>query len=484
MNTRILARGALAVGIITALAACDQGLTDVNVDPNAPTDVGPAYLLPQAIQASVGAVDGAGIMLTHTAIWPQQIVELQYPDEERGQVRPSRTQGYWDAFYAGYLTDIQAVVDKGAASGDANIQAVGMIWKAWTFQQVTDTWGDVPYSQALQAADGVTTPVYDEQKDIYTGMLADLTEASGMLGSGSGSFGSGDILYGNDFDKWRKFANSLRMRLAMRMSEVDPATAQSQFVAAYNAGGFTSVDDAAMLDWPGSPYRNPLFENWQGRDDHGISGTMVDTLTSLADPRLELYAEPASQDGEYRGLNNGIAKPPLSIAWYSRIGNFWRADGAATPSAIMSYAEVLLLEAEAAARGWIAADPAALYTAGIRASMNQYDAWSPANAPTDAEIDAYLAQPRIAYDPATGMDQIYLQQWIALYLNGGEAWFNWRRTDMPDLAMGPDLALSRIPIRLSYPDLEQSLNKTNVDAAVSRQGGGLDFTTPVWWDVH
>jgi hypothetical protein len=211
---------------------------------------------------------------------------------------------------------------------------------------------------------------------------------------------------------------------------------------------------------------------------------MVDTLKSFADPRLELYAEPAAEDGEYRGLGNGIAKPPQSIAWYSRVGDFWRADGDATPSAILTWAEVLFLQAEAATLGWISADAGALYEAAIRANMDQYDAWSPANAPTDAEIDAYLASPRVAYDAATGPDQIHLQQWIALYLNGGEAWYNWRRTDTPDLAMGPDLELSRIPIRFSYPDLEQALNKSSLDAAVARQGGGLDFTTPVWWDVR
>jgi len=483
MNTTRFARGALAVGLIAALSACDQGLTEVNVDPNAPTDVGPAYLMPQAMQGAVAQTYGGWVLLSHVNLWPQQLVELQYPDEEKGQVRPANMQGFWNTYYAGPLTDVQAVIDKGAESGDGHVQGAGLVWKTWVFQQVTDMWGDVPYSEALKAADGVTTPAYDAQQAIYSGMLADLTQAVGMLSSGTGSFGGGDILYENDFDKWRKFANSLRMRLAMRMSEVDPATARTEFSSAYSAGGFTSNDDNAMFRWPGAPYRNPSYDNWTGRDDHGISATLVDTLKSFADPRLELYAEPSAQDGEYRGLGNGIAKPPLSIAWYSRIGNFWRADGATTPSAIMTYAEVLLLEAEAAARGWIAGDPAALYEAGIRANMNQYDEWAPANAPTDAEIDAYLAQPRVMYSAATGMDQIHLQQWLALYLNGAEAWFNWRRTDTPNLQPGPDLALSRIPIRFMYPDLEQSLNKENYTAAVSRQGAN-ELTTPVWWDVR
>jgi hypothetical protein len=235
------------------------------------------------------------------------------------------------------------------------------------------------------------------------------------------------------------------------------------------------------MRWVSAPYQNPIFENWQGRDDHGISATMIDTLKSLNDPRLELYAEPAAQDGQYRGLGNGIAVPPLSIAWYSRIGDFWRANGETTPTALITWSEVLFLEAEAAQRGWISGDPAQLYTAAIRANMNQYDAWNPENAPTDSEIDAYLQQPRIAYDAANGLRQIQLQEWIGLFMNGNEAWANWRRTGVPNLTKGPDLSLSRIPVRFMYPDLEQSLNASNLNAAVQRQGGGLDLTTPVWW---
>jgi len=316
---------------------------------------------------------------------------------------------------------------------------------------------------------------------VYAGMLRDLTAGAALVSDGAPGFGAGDILYSNDFTKWRRFANSLRMRLAMRMAEVDPGTAQTEFVAAHNAGGFQSNADNAMFSWVAAPYRNPLFENWQGRDDHGISATMVDMLASMNDPRLALYAEPATEDGAYRGLQNGDITPELSLAWYSRIGNFWRADGAATPTALMTYSEVLFLQAEAAQRGWIAGDPATLYMDAIRANMNQYDAWSPANGPTDTEIDAYLAQPSIAY---LGLDQIQLQNWIGLYMNGAEAWSHVRRTGVPNLIPGPDLTLSRIPVRFSYPDLEQSLNSTNLNAAVSRQGGGLDLVTPVWWDIN
>lgn len=482
MFRRIIASGTLAAGLMLTASACDQGLTEVNDNPNAPTSVDAQYLLPEALNSGVGRALGAGEMLTHTALWAQHIVEIQYPSEELGEVRAARLQGYWDGYYAGPLADVQEVVNKGADLGDGNIQGVGLIWRAWLFHNVTDLYGDAPFSEAIQAEE-ITQPAYDSQQQIYAGMISDLTDGAAMVGTGIRDFAAGDLLFHNDWQQWKRFAASMRMRLAMRMSEVDEAAARSAFIAAYNAGPISDNSENAFFDWPGAPYGNPLFANWQGRDDHGVSATMIDSLASWNDPRLKLYAEPATEDGVYRGLGNNIEVPPQSIAFYSRIGNFWRADGENTPSALFSYAEVLFLAAEAAQRGWIQEDPAALYMAGIRASLAEYQGMA-ANAPTDAEIEAYLAQPRVQYNAATGMEQIQFQKWLALYLAGHEAWSNWRRIDMPELIPGPDLSIARVPIRFAYPDGEQSLNNDNLQAAITRQGGGLSLTDPVWWDVR
>ena len=475
-----LARVAVLVGLVWAVSACDS-LTEINENPNAPTDVGPQFLLPQAIQNSVQPAFGAGQYLSHTGIWPQHIVQLQYPDEELGEVRSSRMEGYWTGYFTGPLRDIQTVIDKGVETGSPNTEAVGRIWKAWIYHIITDLWGDVPYSEALDIEN--FTPVYDTQQAIYAAMLSELTAAAGQLIDGGTGFGAGDLLYGNDFAAWEKFANSLRMRLAMRLSDVDAGTARTEFVAAFNAGGFTDNLDNAMLQYPGPPYENPLYENYLGRDDHGISATMVDTLMSLNDPRLALYAEPATEDDVFRGHQNGRVDLPAgqSLGWFSRIGNFWRADGASTPTAIMTYSEVLFLRAEARARGWTAeSDPATLYTAAIQASMDQYEGVGP----SDAEIDTYLAQPAVAY---TGMNDIYLQKWIALWMNGPEAWVHVRRTGVPNLLPGADFTLSRLPVRFSYPDSEESLNKANLSTASTRQGCATlkcFLVERVWWDVN
>lgn len=471
---------ALLVGLGLAAGACDN-LTDINENPNAPTSVPAQFLLPSALQVAVNNAWGTGEMLQHSGIWAQHFAQIQYPDEERGNVRASRMDAYWDSYYQGPLNDIQAVIDIGVEDGNVNAEGVGRIWKSWIFHILTDLWGDIPYSQALQGVDN-TTPVYDSQSDIYVSLLSELEAGAAKLSTSGQDFGSGDLLYGNDWAKWKRFANSLRMRIAMRMSEVNPSGAQSAFVAAYNAGGFTSSDDNAMFYWTGAPYENPFYENYLARDDNSISRTMVEILKDLDDPRLSLYAEPAATDGEYRGHENGVEDLPagMSLADISRIGNFWRADGAATPNAIITYAEVLFLEAEAAERGWIAGDPEALYMEAIEANMNLYDAQGVG--PSDAEIAAYLANPDIAY---TGLDDIYLQKWIALYMNGHEAWAEVRRTGVPTRHVGSALAgnIGVIPVRFSYPADEQSLNNANLQAAMSAQGmSAPDLTTEVWWD--
>ncbi|MFH1762985.1 MAG: SusD/RagB family nutrient-binding outer membrane lipoprotein [Gemmatimonadota bacterium] len=471
---------ALLVGLGLAASACSDGLTDINVNPNGPTAVPVQFLLPTSIQDAVNRAFGAGEMLQHSGVWAQHFAQIQYPDEETGAVRSDRMDGYWTGYYVGPLKDIQTVIENGAEGGHVNAQGVGMIWKSWIFHIITDYWGDIPYSEALNGEENVT-PVYDSQSDVYAGLISDLAAGAGMLNDAGQDFGSGDLLYANDFTKWRKFANSMRMRLAMRMSEVNPSGAQSAFVAAHNAGGFTSNDDNALLYWSGPPYENPFYENYLGRDDNSISRTTVEILKDLNDPRLFLYAEPAASDGEYRGHENGRDDLPAgqSLADISRIGNFWRADGAATPNALMTYSEVLFLQAEAAARGWISGNPAALYVAAIQANMNLYDGLGVG--PSDAQIAAYLAQPKIAY---TGINDIHLQKWIALYMNGAEAWANARRTGVPVRPVGADLVwLGKIPVRFSYPPNEQSLNHSNLQAAMSGQGmSSPDLVTEMWWD--
>ena len=291
-------------------------------------------------------------------------------------------------------------------------------------------------------------------------------------------------MYGGDMVEWRKFSNSLRLRLAMHLSNVDATTAAAQAQAAVTAGVFTSnADNAQLMYLASAPDQNPVYTNVHvdKRDDYGMSKTFVDSLLSWSDPRLPVFAQLNNDtivaNQIYEGLPNGLndgAGPAL--LYISRIGAYWRETPAA-PLALLTYSEVLFLEAEAAERGWITGNATQLYADAIRASMEQY------GIPTTA-IDAYLAQPRVVYATgAAGLTQIAYQKWVSLFLQGMEGWTEVRRTGVPALVPGPNAVLTKIPERLPYSDNEAVLNKANLDAAVAAQhfSSSTDLTTPLWF---
>src|SRR5256884_5830323 len=375
------------------------------------------------------------------------------------------------------------MINKGVAAGVPNWEAVGRIMKSYAFSVMTDAMGDIPYSEAFQER-ALLTPKYDTQQAIYTALFADLAKASQQIDPAGFGFKSGDIMYGGDMVEWRKFSNSLRLRLAMHLSNVDAATAAAQAQAAVPAGVFTSnADNAQLMYLASAPDQNPVYTNVHvdKRDDYGMSKTFVDSLLSWSDPRLPVFAQLNNDtivaNQIYEGLPNGLndgAGPAL--LYISRIGAYWRETPAA-PLALLTYSEVLFLEAEAAERGWITGNATQLYTDAIRASMEQYGIATTA-------IDAYLAQPRVTYVPGTtGLTQIAYQKWVSLFLQGMEGWTEVRRTGVPALVPGPNAKLPRIPERLPYSDNEAVLNKANVDAAVAAQhfSSSTDLSTPLWF---
>lgn len=493
MRLRKLSAVGPALALVMATGACDQGLTDINQNPNEPAAVDPQYLLANAMTRAVGGDFGThsswfGLYLTN--IWPQQVAQVKYNDEDLYFLRSGVIESVWNNFYAGSLEDLLQVKTYANEQKDVNLAAVSDIFSQWNFQVVTDTWGDVPYSDALRLdRTGQTQgenlfPKYDAQKDIYYGMLARLTDAGKAINTGASTagFSGGDLLYHGDMSRWRKFSNSLRLRMAMRISNVDPTKARTEALAALAAPGgvFTSNADNAMLVWTNAlRSQNPVYDYFYNQDryDNVISAAMVDTLSSLKDPRLAVYADPAASDGKYRGLQNGTlpADYDLNVSDFSSIGKFFLAPDA--PSYIMTYAEVLFLQAEAANRGLITGNAKQLYEAGIRAAMQQYRAGGAALI-SDAAIDAYLARPAVQYKGgAAGLQQIYLQKWIALYMNGPEAYAEVRRTGFPELEPADG---DQIPNRVTYPNQEQTLNGTNLQTAVKRNGG-LSLHDKMWW---
>jgi hypothetical protein len=485
--------------ILSALAALTIGgvacgsITDVNVNPNGPEDAPPPSILSNALDNVASNLDGAGhLNIRGAGLWVQYYSEIQYRDEDKYIERSGVSGGWW--YYNQALADFQRMMDAGAAASAPNWDAVGRIMKSYTFSVMTDAMGDIPYSEALQG-DSTLQPKYDTQQAVYTGLFADLKTAAGEINVSptATGFATGDIMYGGfapavQMDNWRKFANSLRLRLAMHLTNVDAATAQSEAAAAVAAGVFTSNDDNAQVVYlASSPNQNPVYTNVHvaNRDDYGMGKTYVDSLKNWNDPRLPIFAQLNKDtivaNRTYEGLPNGLNDGEGPKLFYiSRIGAYWRETPNA-PLSLLTYSEVLFLEAEAAERGYIAGNPAQLYADAIRASMDQYGI-------STADANTYLAQPQVAYDAkgatqAGHLEQIAYQKWVSLFMQGMEAWTEVRRTQVPTIIPGCHAVFRHMPERLPYEDQEAVLNGSNMDAAVSAQGfsASNDLQTPLWF---
>lgn len=486
-----ISRAAPLLAFALLATSCDNGLTGLNDNPNAPSQVTPQYLFPNGVTSAVGRVRGGGFDLTFTSLWAQHIGMDRFTDEDRYSIRPGTNDSNWSNFYSSELEDFATIIQQSDATVTPNLVGPALVMKSWTYGVMTDIWGDIPYSEANQGTVNFT-PKYDSQQDVYNGLFADLTAASEMLAPGGATYGTADLIYDGDAAKWKLFANSLRLRFALRLTKVDLAKAQSEATAAIAAGVFTSNDDNALLAWPGDGSNDsPIYNAFRTRDDQHLSRTLVDTLKALYisieagndtifDPRLAVYADPVISklpDTVYVGTPNGLQDDDaiaIGLTNTSRVGQAYRTR--TTPSILMTYSEVLFDEAEAAARGWTGDDAATLYNAAIRASM-QY------NGIADDVTDAYLATPRVAYNPATGLTQIALQKWIALYAQGADAYAEYRRTGVPDLQPGPAVITDPkvVARRMTYPLAEQSFNNANLQAAIAAQGGA-SLNDRVWWD--
>lgn len=480
---------AVAAGVMLALSlsSCNDRLTDLNVNPNGPTDVDPEYLFPQGVSSVVSTLRGEWFDLRMTSLWAQHYAAIQYTEDgDTYEVRPTVVEDYWNV-YPGGLEDLTKAADKASEDGNTNKAGPATIMRLWALGVMTELWGDIPFSEAnsVDKEGGTTTPVYDSQQAIYTALFTGLKSAHDQMGTGTG-YGTADPIYGGSVSSWQKFANSLRLRHAMRLSKVDEPKARAELTAALAAGVFTSNADDAKLVWPGGADASPLNLNAAppdgtgSRNDHRVSKTLVDTLASLSDPRLAVYAQctdesVAAGGCDYVGVPNGLSNPSaiaLGLTRTSKIGSVFFDPQA--PSWLMAYPEVLFIQAEAAQRGWITGSAAAFYNAGVAASMQQWGI-------SAADIASYLAQPRVLYNPTTGLTQIALQKWISLYGQGSDAWAEYRRTGIPVLTPGPAAISPIVPRRLTYPVSEQSFNMANLDAAIAAQGGAA-LEDRIWWD--
>jgi hypothetical protein len=466
--------------LLLSAASCKKELVRINQNPNGSQTAQPDYLLTAATKATADTYWGVANSMDASLLFVQYWAKIQYTDPDRYIYTNSSFQELWTVGYSKSIVNLNQIIKLADAQGNTNYKAVALVLRSWTFSLLTDAFGDIPYKQAANIDQSIT-PTYDTQKDVYYGLLDDLKAAQAALNP-SGKAIAGDIIYANNITLWKKFANSLRLRIALRIADRDAAKAKQVLddIQAEGSGYISSNGEIAQLVYQDSPNQNPVSNLFDTRDDYRISKTIVDKLVSLNDPRLPIYATPTQDPTPqtYVGIPNGLLVGDASSLGFtktSKPGAYFRAPHA--PAVIISYAEVLFDRAEAAARGLTTEDPATLYTQAVTASLQQYGI-------ADAAVATYTALPSVQYDATNYKKSIGEQKWIALFGQGLEAFAEWRRLDYPQLQPAVAGTLGgKLPVRFIYPGTEQSLNGTNYKAAIADQGPDL-LTTKLWFDVN
>ena len=479
----------IAFFIVLSCSQCTKGFEDLNTNPNEPITAHVDYLFTEALVRGVGGY-GTGI---HSEMWTFE-VWTQMMADINGINNPGEFYPYsgdwnnelWREWYADALAPInQAVKITEGLPNQINKNAIARIWRAYLFHRITDLWGDVPYNDALKGVneegDPIMTPSYDKQKDIYRSMIKELKEAAAALDNSKESFVTADAMYGGDVDKWKRFANTLQLRLLLRISNADATFAQTEVSALMSQNEFISNNGEGAHFSYTNDFKHYFFEiSVNGQGLRNPSYYFLEMMNSSNDPRIAYYAEETPSSvvmgtDPYVGVPNMLTSTELTAEGFdgfttSLVGNHFLQ--LSTPGTSLSYAESCFLQSEAALKGWGNGSNAQQhYENGVRAHMEFLGV-------ADADITTFL-QGSGAWN--NSLEQIITQKYITLaFRDAYEAFSEYRRTGFPVLTdyQGNVLTDATFPQRLNYPPSELTLNGTNVNAV----GEGINDTqSKVWW---
>ena len=415
------------------------------------------------------------------------------------RVNTNVNYGWAQAGFGSYdmLRQVKDMDEKAQVSGDQNYRGLAKFFRAVYFLQLTETFGDIPYSESMKALDNVATPKYDLQKDVYKGILTELDEANALLDPTKG-FMTGDIIYGSTAStqtvKWKKLVNAFTLRVLIHLSKKETdadlnikAKFQNIISNPTKYPLMTGNGDNAQITYNTSAPNNayPTFQSLSLQTSITMEKGFVDMLKNLNDPRLFQMAEPISGQpanviSSYNGVNAGLSVSAQQSAsgTASKVKSRYWNTAVNEPVIFLGYAEQEFLITEAIARNWITGAGTAEqhYLNGITASMQFYGI-------SGTQVSTYIAQTNAAYDSTNAIDRILTQKYIAFFMNSGwEAFYEQRRTGIPTFNVGPGtLNNGLVPKRWLYPQNEFSLNAVNVKAAVQRQYNGTDNINGVMW---
>ena len=482
------------------LTSCKKDFEAINTDPNTTPNALPQQLLPPAL------VNALTYNMIRNRNFNNELIQVtvDISDAEGKVFRYDYRSNFSDYLYNGLYSELTNFKDvykiaKTELNYNPSYMGISLICQSWLYSILTDTYGDVPYFQSNLARDSsIFEPAFDRQKDIYLDIFKKLEEADTLLKLNKAIVNSSDPVYNGNVSRWRKFGNSLYLRLLLRISgkaEVTNLCAAKIKAIVDNPTDYpimTSNDESAILRWTGAgPYVSPyLSVREQDFRAPGIASFFIDNLVIWGDPRIDIptYGTNginrwaiATYQGAFAGVPSGYApgaNPTKKSYFYSNTSTSSLMTEPLT-GMIMNYAELKFILAEAALKGWISGTPDTYYNDGV---LNSIKLWLPS---FSTPIATYLAAADLTWNNSATFDQkmerLHLQKYYALFLADLQQWFEYRRTGHPTLPHGAGLRNNGVmPARMTYPVYVQSTNPTNYQAAVAAQGPDV-ISTQVWW---
>ncbi|MEX0660607.1 MAG: SusD/RagB family nutrient-binding outer membrane lipoprotein [Balneolaceae bacterium] len=517
----------LSLVLAVMISACTDHFSSLNTPPTSVTSVDPGFVFAEVIRDDNVDYNWEYIDARIFGGWAQHFADNDASDGLPNYYEPHRRNdnAFWELKYVTVLKNLdraKALVLE-AADGDETSPeartklAIIKLYETKTFENLTAALGDIPFSESISGLEGNTNPVYDLQSDIYPSLIDTIDTYMAQLTNGDATFGDGDIIYQGDVEMWSRFANSLKLRTAMRMRYADPAVAEAAVTEAMSDPLISSHGESAMVgtEAGGGSHENahPMLGTAQAGlrnpgDNSRIGKHLMDMLKLNNDPRLEFIAEPTEaskdifevsgdpDDLEYFGIPPNLTDDQYNAMDLSEISftsfEIWGNEDIAVPVHVLTYPEVLFLQAEAALLGWggSLADAQLYYEQGIRAAMTMEpytNATFNGETITQGDIDNYVAsQLPLSADFETALEQISEERYIALFSRGDEPYFEWRRTGYPLLDPGTrtnNYTNGNIPRKAFYHESEQSLNESNWQEAVDRQGDD-GYNADIWLDQN
>lgn len=461
----------LTVGTFATTSCVDETLND---DPKHASVLPSENLLAMGLQNFAYYAINPSVNGNNYNFFVQQWTETTYTDETNyNLVTRNQPRTHFNRMYVysiGNLKKAEQILEsEGYATAEyANKKASLEIMEVLVWENIVNTFGNVPYSEAFLAdTDRNFNPKYDDAKTIYIDLIARLDAAIASIDTSSHGYLKGDFVYHGNMDKWKKTANAIKLRLGINLADTDAALAKSTIESAYQSGVYNSEDDAFIFNFDGGTFTNPVFDNLvaSGRNDFVPAENFINLMKEKLDPRLDVWF--TKVNGEYIG---GVFGTINGFATKSHLSNYFL--GASAPANLVSYSEVSFILAEAAARGFAVGSAQEHYNNAITANMTE-------SGVDQASILTYLAAN--PYNAAEWKKSIGEQAWLSTFNRGYQAWNFTRRLDYPVLINPANSQLESVPVRMPYSDQEYVLNRTNVEAAATAIGGDK-ATTKLFWD--